>query len=249
MNDSLKRFQKLVTEDRGNTLVEMLLFTPLALFFLFVVIDGGLTLRERSVITDAIRSGLNSHSVQSGFSSLTFGARSDDSGALQDSDILLAGVVREISKNIANSRGLFAAAPFSNFKVTGALITLDFDPQSGKLIAHQVSKPYLSSPPGSTFDIQQTVPGYPHISIDSFVENLLMRDYSRERSSYAIPLSRIADLNRPSQRALFMNRALALCIEVSALPVTMSPMMTKTILGQFYAVEEHQMLPLRVQIS
>jgi len=38
----------------------MLLFTPLALLFLFLAIDGGLALRERAAIVDALRGGLNS---------------------------------------------------------------------------------------------------------------------------------------------------------------------------------------------
>ena len=79
--------------EKGNAILEMVLFVPLALFFLFIAIDAGLSLTQRAGVQDAFRSGVNS---------LPLFAK-EHGASTQTTDL----VAQEIFNNLSNQFSLY----------------------------------------------------------------------------------------------------------------------------------------------
>ena len=249
MNRLTSRFPPLTIQCRGgNCVLEMLLFTPLALFFLFAVIDGGLTFREKSAVVDAIRSGILSQALHRGFNTITSAefVESLDIPAEQV-DQMLSGVTAEVAENILRSRGQPENAEIKDFRVSAALVALNVDNATGELVSHRTLNPIITYPAHSVFNISDLVPDFPHRSIQAFVADSLALEYSRTPSSYAVPLTIAREHN--GLRHSFLQRTLLLCVEVTALPKSFAPVISRNLLGRYYAVEEHQLMPLRMQLN
>jgi hypothetical protein len=233
-------------QEAGNSLLEMLLFTPLALFFLFAVIDGGLLFRDKAAVTEAVRSGINSSPTLPGYSKF-IDSSGEENDSLPDSDELLQGIADEVAANIRRSQGIHADNPaYDTFRVSAALVRMDIDPDSGRLIQSRIASPEAQSPKQGSFDIRQAAPDFPHQAIGDFVQDSLSEDALRPVSSFASPAAAVFRFGESAQ-SRYRSHAYAICVEVTALPKTISAGLTKILLGKYFALEEHQLLPLRVQ--
>ena len=99
-------------------MLEVVLFTPLALLFLFITIDAGLSLIQRAGIQDSFRSGIGSLPVFA----KEYGATSETTEE----------VAQEIFDNLFKQYSMYPGAN-NNYYVNATLYELDINPSTGSL--------------------------------------------------------------------------------------------------------------------
>lgn len=238
----------------------MLLFTPLALLFLFVVIDAGMLALEKAAISDALRGGMSSELLfeQQG-SVLELG---DDfslhlaSGfsleqATTDVPQLLAEVSSNIVGEVARAQGYEETEVPATFKVTLAAVLLSIDPITGHALNSEVLQPIVKIPDGPySFELTQYNPDYPYRSMDEFLIEQLHLTTHNQPSPYAIPAGLAYD---PSSllpgEARYLENAVLLYGEVTATPRGINGSYVKSALGSFYVLQDQYLVPLRGPFS
>ncbi len=229
--------------ERGTSMMEMLLFTPVALVFLFVAIDGGLALTERAAIKDALRAGLNTESRLAD-APLTI----DSMGELTPESELIGRLAEEIgtaiSANILEIKGGGAAAT-RTYRVIVQPYLLNIEESSGALLEVTPIGAESVQPLGpSSFSIQAEVPDFNYVSQGEYIASLKELSQSAAPSQFAIPTSpsRSASVKR------FLPSAIAIYTEVTGLTRGINPLFVRSVLGNFYALEEQEFLSLRNQL-
>lgn len=228
---------------RGTSMMEMLLFTPVALVFLFVAVDGGLALTERAAIKDALRAGLNAEGRLAD-APLTI----DFAGELNPESPHIEKLAEEIgtaiSTNILEIKGGRAAAT-ETYRVIVQPYLLNIDESSGELLDVTPIGSETVQPRGpSSFSIQAEVPDFNYISQGEYISLLKESGQGSAPSQFAIPTS----LSSSASAKRFLPSAIALYTEVTGLTQGINPLFVRSVLGNFYALEEQEFLSLRTQI-
>lgn len=244
----------------GNAIVEMLLFTPIALFFLFVVIDAGMLALEKAAISDALRSGMNSELlfgqqgsvIQMGDDfSLQLASGFSLEQATTEVPQLLAEVSSQIVSEVARTQGYEETEVPSSFQVTLAALLLSIDPVSGQVLNSRVLYPIVKVPDGpSSFNLTQYNSDYPHRSMDEFIVEQLHLTADNQPSPYALPAGLAYN---PSSllpgEARYLENAVMLYGEVTAIPRGINNSYVKSALGSFYVLQDQYLIPLRSPFS
>ncbi len=121
------------TDDTGNGVVEMLLFSPLAVLFLFAATDLALALKDRSAVTEAIRSALVGHPR---FVDQTTGDASD-------SDELVKRTAAMIEDNISQARG--GTRGKQEVYIEAALLSFEVDIDTGEPVSERYDGTFFKS--------------------------------------------------------------------------------------------------------
>jgi len=238
-----------ILNTRGNMMLEMVLFTPLAMLFLFVVIDGGLAYREKAAVFDAVRAGINTVGLY------------DREGAIFELDSnfdlqfnpaqtqnILSNVAAEISSNINQVKGREGDAPADDFKVSVSALTLDIDPSSGEMTGWQEA---------SSFSIPEG-PGNPYLPTNSGEYDIIPRaEYLNEFlssggegvSRYAIPLSQAYDSGSGEGELEYLPQSALIFVEAEALTNGVNHSYVKSVVGKYFAVLDRQVLLMRTQVK
>ena len=222
----------------GNAALETVLFTPLALLFLFVGVDAGFALVERATIQDAIRSSLNSeilYQQRKGISVL-----GENEINFDELELLLESLGAQITKHLAAAQNYRENENPGTFKVKLAGVLLEVDENTGQIQRFETLKPLIEKPEGP---LSLTTTNLNALSINEFIENELQTN----GLSYALPLSPIYSAGATTLN--FLPNSLAIYLEVSAQARGINPLITKSILGQFYVVQEQHLTLLRKQLS
>ncbi|MBL7662358.1 pilus assembly protein, partial [bacterium] len=222
---------------RGSSMLEMVLFTPLALMFLFLVIDGGLYLSSGAAVTDALRAGFNHVAIISKEHRVVDIDHGLEVRYHQDR---AESFLEELSSKIDDQmKKSFGTTPY---KIKLAFVWLDLDQATGKVrnyeirdtltIPHSVEHPEL---PGNGNS-------YPYVSIEQYLANTFNATHP-EPSPYALPLSLAYDGGVPNSGALqYLNHALVIYGEIDAITLQRAHFFAKSIMGRFYGVERQELI-------
>lgn len=237
--------------ERGSAIMEMVLFTPLALFFLFAVIDGGLALLQRAAVTDALRAGLNTELLynQDG-SVLRFDEQSlspvvNENQALR----LLTALASEIAESVKTVQNYGEGETPTTFKVTVAGVVVDIDPRTGALGSTNrvVIGPVYAG--DANFDLRTEIPQYDSVSSEDYIENELITERGKLPSSLAIPIGVDYGAAEESVTVRYLDKAVLLYAGVEGTSKTPFNAPTKSLLGTLYGIHEQHLMLLRTQLT
>ena len=229
----------------GNGVLELLLFTPLFLFFILVVIDAGLLFADRAGLTAALRSGLNSEGIFSREYPLTSldpltSELVIDSSHLQP---FLQSVAQQIAKTVSRSQGSpFSESPAS-YRVTVAAYQAQIDRSTGQL---SPSPSMLASSEYGHFDLRQVDPSFPTRTPDEFVESELAQTTGQVPSPYAVAAP-LLDV-RASDSPHYLENTLLLYAEVASATRGLNTWLTRDLLGRRYLFQGMELRPIRTQV-
>ena len=177
-----------MSKQKGNSVLELLLFLPIALFFLFVVIDAGLSLIQKAAINDAFRSGVNS---------LPAYVKSEQNN-YPDREQLYTQVVsrlaQEISSNVSEVYSTYDSSA-GGFEVLANLYRVSIDPLSGKTLS--LTPELVASFKQGQLSNANLLKSF--ASIDDYLDKVFSADLLNAVSSYAEPL---AYINSPVDSAI-----------------------------------------------
>ncbi|MFN8390273.1 MAG: TadE family protein [Bdellovibrionota bacterium] len=238
----MKRLLVHSLEPHGTAMLEMVLFTPLALLFLFAAIDVGLFFHEKAALADAVRSGMNVHLA----SKHLHGIADSYTERLEPESVL--GLLREVAEgireNVLNSRDQ-KGAPDVEVQVSAHLFRATTDPSDGSLIeimseGDSAVYPQLMTPRVSSFNKP--------IRCERFMEELARESKTSGRFLYSLPLAPVYRSDtEPEVR--YLPRILLLCSEVTATPRALTMRLTSGLLGTRLQLNELLVLPVRLQLG
>ncbi len=233
--------------ERGTAILEMVFFTPLMLLFLFLVIDGGLTLLEKAAITDALRAGIHTEALFSREASLLQVSENLSLEVSPDPESLLGQVASEVAENMASIQGYKAEEIPDSFRVTLAAVLLEIDPQTGKVKSHRTIGTISLPDHAGSFRLQEYNPEYPYRTMEDFVA----RELEERDDEFGLASGPIYDpiLGGTQGELRYLDRAVALYGEVTARPRGINARYVKSVLGNFYALQDQVLVPLRTQLS
>ena len=215
---------------RGTAFVETLLFTPLALFFLFVVTDAGLFLVSQGTVRDCLRSGVHSE--------VLFRV-TDEAGS---ADIVAANVADEIIRGLERAR-FFAAT--SSYTVRTAVLELSVNANSGR-IESSVSRVLASTERETIASYRRPAELQP--DMDSYLREQLETETHKEPSVYALPLGIVYQAQAPTESHLgYLPKTYLLYAAVDGIPAGLSAGYVRSVLGTFYTLHEQRLQVLRLQ--
>lgn len=226
---------------RGSALLETTLFVPVLLFFLFVVIDGGLALTERAGLINALRTSLHSeglHSKEAPFLEVAPGGELELNSSAPDTLAALATAAWDSALGV---QGYEAGDPPPTLSITLSLVVLDIDAQSGALldynVAHSVTLPFGPQHP----DLPQHNPNFPYLSREEFLAQKLSL-HGGSASPYAVPAIPAYQPDGSPGEEQYLDRSVALYGEITALTRGVNPAFAKSVLGNFYSLQEQQLV-------
>lgn len=210
--------------ERGNAALELVLFAPVALFFLTAVIDGGLFLTDSAAAIDTIRTSARQ---QAAFSTARLGATDNEA----EEQAFLANV----KQNIADSFRLTAKDHETEAEVCTALIRLTFDAFSG---AFQGVQARLVEPQTSCSHAT---------SMPEIVSNLARSASAQIPSPHAAISAYIYDpLNQLPPTESFAPQATYLYVHTKLKPRGLHGGAVQALLGKRYELNEEGLFPLRM---
>lgn len=216
--------------ERGNSMLEMLLFAPVALFFLVAVIDVGMSFRDRSGIIDATRSAIIAHPAALPILE-TFDPESGFNTGEQRQ--FLVKMSEQISDGIHRSRGDHAIRAEQQPFIRVSLVKLSIDPHTGTVAASSIVQPEVILNPNNV-----TKCG------DADLADVVAAKLSAESgTSYALPLANV--FNGSSER--YMPYSYLVAAQVCSRAIGIGGESTAAIAGRFFDFHDEQMLPLRIQ--
>lgn len=213
--------------ERGTSPLEMLLCVPIALLFLFVVIDGGLALIERSSLRDGLRAGLNFEAAVV--------AGQDAAGTIAEeilSNALRAAGVSDEDRRVA---------------VEVRVLELAFDPLTGRLLSTGAVRETAREvrPAGGDALERASAAGYDYVTAEAFIEATLRHDADGPHP-FAVPLGLRYRADRSESAAVHYQTPLTvLYAELRALPAGTNQRYTRSVLGRFYALQEQTVRIMR----
>ncbi|MCB0323171.1 MAG: hypothetical protein KDD69_06335 [Bdellovibrionales bacterium] len=231
-------------DERGNGPLDVVLFLPLALFFLFVVTDGGLTLIEKGVIRDAIRSGLQGDSSRT--SEHPARENDDPSASLIDPEgarHLVQELAQAVASQLERARPTTGESSAPHFGVRVSALEIGVNPNTGALAPGARYRTIAAHEIGSLDGA--TVEGYPYESRENYLANALERDAAASISRFARPAGVQFSVLGDAPQARFLARTLALHIEVRAVAGGTNRSFIRAALGRFYALQEHHLRTAR----
>lgn len=224
----------------------ILLFLPLALFFLFIVIDAGLALIEKAAISNALRAGFNGEAhISQGENPFQL-----TSTGIELDRTTLTTEIQNIAEDILSKMVAALHQPservLHNVKVTVVAIPLEVNSENGVIIGN-LHQGQLRVVVGDTnFDLHQAAPDFAIISQEQFIEEQIDRGDEAHPSPFALPAGvRYQPENSNSAPLLYLSQGVALYGEVTALARGNNSRYVKQVLSHFYGLQEQQLRGLR----
>jgi hypothetical protein len=237
-------------KESGNALLEMALFVPLALLFLFVAIDAGATLLEQAAVRDALRTTLNSEIQNIKANDRLLRQDIQNSGSnisIAEPDYYSEELAARLHSRVAASQARFSSSDLGRAGVRIALIRIYINPQSGDLDSTRPYQIITNSvlPEDGLEKSSISSDQFPYISMEDFIEEELQSD-GVNRFVQLSGLSYRSDRpEEPTRR--FASSTLVLYTEVRSIANGINQGLTSSLLGRLYALQEQQLRPLRSQ--
>lgn len=238
---------------QGNGVLEMLLCTPLALLFLFVAVDGGISQLEKEALVDSLHTGVIDGSRflqnQSLFSI-------DDSNGLalnrEAVQTMVSGIARALdNKVVAAKRGYISnGVTVSKYKIVVSAILMPVNPESGEISGNflngEVITTAVEPSRGANFNLPEEVPTFPYVTEADFVNHELSANSNSLPSPFAIPLGVSYRADNPEAIKLtYSDQTIIIYAEITSLPTGLNPAFAKSVLGRFYGLQLQELLSVR----
>jgi len=224
----------------GNAMLETVMFIPLALFFLFVVIDSGLSLIQRASIQDDFRSAI--HSTAAYVKTIS----SNNILEFNDTQLesLAGNIANELFSNVSSSFGVLPDAENSLFavSVTAFELTVASDGKAGSL--RQVGNSEL--PVFGLSQVAAKVPSTQFTTMQEFIDAELEQDSLNAVSKYAHPVGYIHSAEGGSVDE-YKNRSILIYVEVRAVPKGLNLAFVGQTFGRFFSIHQQSLRSVRLQ--
>lgn len=222
----------------GNALLEMILYLPLVLMFLFVVTDAGLALFTKTAVEDAFRGSINKQ-ISSKVSLISL----DEQNTIRVDPSSARALSFLICQEVANSAGAIyregdpAAAP--SFVITAEAVEIAVDPQTGRALGFQYvaqSRCVIGALDAESINRSTAIP-----SADDFIDQQL-NVHADGLSPFAVPAG-------GGPAAGFLPVSAAVYLELSAAAPGLNPQVTSSLIGGLFAIHQQQLAAVRTKIQ
>lgn len=233
----------------GNSALEMLLFTPLALLFLFVAVDGGLAYTERAAVHDALRAGIAGHTREAQGTTYINDPTSDSGASLNNDNVqnIANDVLNETFLQLQRTQAVADDIADSRFRVDVLAAELDFNSTDGTLQSDTPRVIYQNS--RGSFDIQQLSS---EANLAAPLEQLsanLHPQLTMTPSPYALPLTPTYDAQGTLNTDSFFPHSVVIFVQISAVPRGLHPEVTNSMIGKFFALQDSEVFIVRRQLG
>jgi len=208
----------------------MLLFAPLALFFIVAVIDVGMSFRDRSGIIDATRSAVNAHPANIAILR-SFDPQSGFDNSEQNQ--FLAKIAQEIDSGIKRSRSDHNINAAQQPYIHVALVKMSIDPQLGTVTSSAIVQP----------DISMNNANFEKCGDADLGTIVSERVNEGVVSSFALPVANVFD----GGAARYLPYSYLLAAQVCSRAIGIGGESSQAIAGRFFDFHDEQVLPLRIQ--
>lgn len=238
----------------GNGVLEMLLCAPLALFFIFVAVDGGMSHLEREALLDALHTGVISGARQIQKESL-YDTNADNTLTVNNTTVrnLTDGVANAINERVRSAKGRFLNSndtATSHYKVVVSALLLPVNKESGEIQSTFAGAEVLAMAvkPEATpaFDLRNAIPNFPVVSQADFVDAELGGEPEATPSRFALPLGVSYRADNPNSiQKSFLDQTVIIYAEITAIPNGINLGYAQRALGSFYGLQLQELLSVR----
>jgi len=227
--------------EKGNALFEMMLFTPLALFFLLTVIDGGIAFVERASTRDCVRTALSYATAKLKNSPwITF----DHYGEAVFDDVKLAGaadtVLAELLKKVEQRKGSLIGVGSEKYRIEVGIVEVSINSQTGQLVPNSVVVKHNVVAGDSNLQIPDTAATKQGLD---YVNAVVEQDLANKPSKYSLPLG--PSYNGQTSELHYFDKAALLYLQIQTNARTIGGEHTKRVIGKLFSVNEQELIPLR----
>lgn len=208
-------------QQRGSTFLDLALFTPLALLFTALLVDGGLLLTDRAAVQDALRASLFEYATRPDAPLLIRPTASGGEIRVDSGEQILTDVQAALTHRLELAFSLSLVDSPASFRTTLAIVSVPFDPATGARL----------SPPEVV--LQRDSPNAP------LLEKLAPNLHPRALPEY------LAQEFAPTAGLPFGAKRFYLVGEVQALSRGVFHPVTHSLLGSLPALQQFEAVPLR----
>lgn len=234
-------FRKLFKCEKGEGMLEMILFIPLALLILFVGIDIGLSRLDTALVTDAVREGIHNQGLTSSDKIYKFigGAVSVDQSLVESTAQHIADT---ISGAVTSKRLSLASSDGNNqIRVAVTPVVFDIDSRTGSVKSYQKGAEFLSQLGNPNLDIRVRASKATLVSEDEYLASQVQATESRGGFAIVKPTFGVTgglSLDR------FYDVGVAYIVSVDALSPSINPAWLQGELGSElgYQIKEFQVI-------
>jgi Flp pilus assembly protein TadG len=215
--------------ESGNGILEMLLFIPIALVFLFVGIDIGLSYVDKAMLSDAVRETTHEEMV-SRVSSTGQSVYQVSAGSV----VIKVDLLNQFCQNLANRVSTVIAERRINFLGAGNAVSVKVTPvriqintQNGTVSGYTKMSPINSSNGQSSINLGNKIQT---ISDDNYLNSLFSSNGTTE--GYGILATNYSDTS-----TLYLTETLGLLVTVEALSPSINPQFLQHILDSDLGIQ------------
>jgi hypothetical protein len=237
---------------KGSGTLDIVLFMPLALLFLFVLTDAGLGFVEKAAITDAIRAGVNAAGRHANREALF---KTGPGNQLEVEQVfvqhLVDGIAREIVQRVSRGKFALKQTGMPRFAVEVAALLVRINADTGALNS---SEPYtmtaVSNVPGNNIaEYIDNASGVSYVTREDFIEQEMKKEQGSSPSSYSVPLGLVYHAGQPGAVGFkYLDNSLVLFVEVRNIAEGINPSYTRAVLGRLFTLQEQQLHLVRAQL-
>jgi hypothetical protein len=122
-------------QQRGSTFLDLALFTPLALLFIALLVDGGLLVTDRAAVQDALRASLFEYATRPDAPLLTRPTSGGGEIRVELGEQVLTNVQAALTQRLEHAFSLSTVDAPASFRTTVALVAVSFNPATGALLS------------------------------------------------------------------------------------------------------------------
>ena len=239
-------------QENGNGILEAVLFLPVGLFFLFVVVDGGIALVERAGINDAVRSGLAEEGLYNADASPLY-LDSENHVQINQPALrqLLEGIAEGLERKVSSAKAGFHSAEGMTFGIEVSALSFAVDPGSGRILVrnHMELVDSVQTPSSGFAQVGALSPEFPFLRREDYVLQELEAIQPAGPSEFAQPLALSYRSDAPDEaKLLYLESAILLYVEVRSVTQGINPSYLRSALGKFYTLQLQHLQALRAQL-
>ncbi len=232
--------------ERGNGLLEMIVFLPLAMLLMFGLTDGAFAYLERARVADSLREALRSQGVLAGVEqvlvlnqnlAVEIDYEAAYKAAIRAADELGASVLQAKTGALGFNR--------LEFKASASVVVVDINPETGAVLRVSDVMTVVSESGNPAFNIQQSAPEYQYISQEDYLASLVEKESTARPSRFAVALEHEYSAGAAALPPRYLERAALLYGEATLLTQAINPVLTESVLGSMFAVQEQVVVPLK----
>lgn len=233
--------------EKGNGLIEMLMFMPLAMLLLFGVTDAGLSSLERARISDALRDALRDQGKLAETATVLrlnqhYGLQVDEEACQKAARSAADRLAVKAEQAKQQALGFFQA----EFRAAATVVVLSIDESTGRALAIEHNCSHISKKGNPHLDLPSQAPAYRYRPEAEYMQLILEHEMAAAPSRFAVSLGPTYPVSGGAARpARYMPRAAFLYAGAEVLSQSVTPLLGESIFGSVFAVQEQAVVPLK----